>query len=267
VHAVEDLGRPVGQHHGGDGAELLAPLDRVHAPQVLGAAGVAEQAAVAERPGPVLAAPLEPADDRALRQGRRHVFGQVDGPVVGLFGRLEDGLEVIVVPAAAQRRRREGRAPLAAAGGEGQGGTEGGARVAGGGLHPHVLERALGREPPVGDAVERDTAGQRDRPFTGPGVQPSGQVEHDLLEPLLHRGRQVRVHVGPGGVGQPRQHERAKVDGVHPEAAVVGGPDVVAEHRAEAVGVAVAGERHDLVLVGRAAEPEVRRHLLVQEAE
>ena len=52
LHAVEDLRRPVGEHHRRHGAELLAALDGVHPAQVLGPAGVAEQAAVAERPGP-----------------------------------------------------------------------------------------------------------------------------------------------------------------------------------------------------------------------
>ncbi len=185
VDAVEDLGGPIGQHHRGDGAELLAALDGVHAAQVLRAAGVTEQAAVAERPGPVLAATLEPPDHGAVREGGRHLLGQVDRAVIGLLGGLEHGLDLVVVPAAAERRRGERGAALAAPGGEGQGRPQRRARVARRRLHPDVLERALGRQPPVGDAVERHPARQGDRRLARAGVQPAGQVEHDLLEPHL----------------------------------------------------------------------------------
>ena len=82
------------EHHRRHRAELLASLDGVHPPQVLGAPGVAQQAAVAERPGPVLAAPLEPADDRARVEGGRHLLGEVAGALVGLLGGLQRRLSI-----------------------------------------------------------------------------------------------------------------------------------------------------------------------------
>ncbi len=75
------------------------------------------------------------------------------------------------------------------------------------------------------------------------------------------------MHVGPRRTGRAGRHERRQVDPVDVEPAVAGRPHPVVEHGAEAVRVAVAGERHHLVLVGGPPEPEVRRDLLVEQAE
>src|SRR5918993_5571558 len=61
--AVEDLLRLLSEHHRGDGSKAFAALDSVEAVEVGGMARMGEQAAMAQRPRPELAASLEPGDD------------------------------------------------------------------------------------------------------------------------------------------------------------------------------------------------------------
>jgi hypothetical protein len=147
-----------------------------------------------------------------------------------------------------------------------EGGAEGGARVAGGGLHPDLLEGTLPVQHGVGDAVQRGTAGHREDPVAGALVQPAREVEQDLLEAALHAGGQVGVRARPVLVGPSARRQFLPVDPLGDETAVVGGPDGGA-HLVEEPGLAVRRERHDLVLVGGAQEAQVRGEGLVRQAE
>ena len=164
--AAEDLGGALGQHHRRDRPELLAALDVVEPLEVLRPAGVRRAASGA--PAPAGRTRCGPGTRRRCRwrPGRSAtVVGDVGGPVVAARRavrsppRARRRVHPRPRSRAGQRRaarRRPLRRPQSAA-------PERGARVAGGRLHPDLVERALGEQPGVGHAVERDAAGQRQR--------------------------------------------------------------------------------------------------------
>ena len=118
----------------------------------------------------------------------------------------------------------------------------------------------------VGDAVQRDAAGQRQARLARLLVQPARQVEQDLLQARAARWRRGRawasVHVA---AGLQRRGPARPVDRLGDEAAVARRR---ARGRAAPRGARapVGRHRHDLVLVARAAEAEVRGELLVDAA-
>src|SRR5262249_10019976 len=148
---VEDLRRPLLEHAGRERSERLAILDlEVHRGLHLLVAGVADDAAGAERTGTELHAAREPADDLSLR----HLFGHrrqqlrlrlilsvtrglgvEDGlDLGGAIGRPEERAPLEVLPVAGTRLLEE-LIP-----GE-EGAAERPSRIARGGLDPHVVER------------------------------------------------------------------------------------------------------------------------------
>jgi hypothetical protein len=130
-----------------------------------------------------------------------------------------------------------------------------------------VAERAGGGHPGVGDAVERDTTGHRQRVRAAGGlVQPGGKLADDLLQADLHAGGEIGVTVGDLPVRRSGLGEAVPVHRGDGEAAVRGGPDQVTE-LVKVGRAAVGGQRHDLVLVAGVQEPEVAGQTLVEQAE
>ena len=137
----------LGQHHRRDRAELLAALDVVEALEVRRAAGIGQQAAVAERARAELAAPLEPGDDAVGGQHLGHRVRESAGRSYGdAGGRAASRLDLVVVRQPRPRAAvgigcdavAQARATCSAR-------AERRAGVAGGGLHPDLVERALAR--------------------------------------------------------------------------------------------------------------------------
>ena len=97
-------------------------------------------------------------------------------------------------------------------------------------------------------------------------MEPADQVEKDLLQAALHAGGEVGVLRQDRLSLAPPLHEAAPFDGLHPEPALaIGGhgPAQLGEvHRCP-----VRRQRHHLVLVGAAPEPEVVGGLLVEQAQ
>jgi hypothetical protein len=219
---------------------------------------------VAEGTWSVLAPALEPGHHTVVGQhggdGRR----QVGRPFVGHLGRAQPGGQLVVRPAPAQRRASHGLHAVAQAPGHLQGGTQGGAGVAGGGLDPEALEGSLLGQPGVRHAVEGHASGHGQVAIAGLAVEPAGQVEQDLLEADLHAAGQIGVlglervrastSLGQGG----------QLEGLDDEAAVTRGPYGVAQ-QGERRGPAIGRQGHDLVLVRGPPEAQVLRHLLVQQ--
>jgi hypothetical protein len=158
------------QDRGGEGPEPLAELNLdVHHRLHLGVARVAEYAARAQGAGAELHAPLEPADNLAVRQRLCHPLAQgvlVTDVRVGRLDAVEVVLDLLVGVLGAHERR-----PLAVTGPgharlveqlvpDEQGRALGAAGVAGGRLNPDVLERPLPQDVLVGHAVQRHAAGQ-----------------------------------------------------------------------------------------------------------
>src|SRR5690606_25128359 len=264
--AGEQVGGPVGEHHGGDRPELLAALDVVEPFEVLGAAGVGEQGAVSEGARAVLAAALEPGDDAVAGEFLGDGLGDVVGPVVGDGGAVEPVAQGVVAPAASEVGAGHGPRgdPLLRA--HVQGAAEGGAGVPGGGLHPQVPVGPAGGQAGVGDAVQGDTAGQGQGVAAGLAVQPVREVQEDLLQDGLGAGGEVGVVLVPGLVRGARRGESGPVDAVGAEAAVAGGVDVFAQAGQVAGGVA-GGERHDHVLLAAAQEGDVLGEFLIEQVE
>ena len=265
--AGEDLLRVLLEHHRRDGPELLAALDVVEALEVRHPARVGQQAAVAQRARPELAAPLEPGDDAVGGQRLGHRGGDVVGALVDHPGAVEPGRQRVVVPFPAERRGPHRRDVLPESGGRVQRRAQRGARVPGGRLDPDLLERPLAQQPGVGHAVERDAARHRQTALAGLAVQPASEVEQHVLDGPLDRGGEVGV-LGRPTVAALRQRGREgrPVDGLGAKAAVARGVDQLGE----LPGVArrpVGRHGHHLVLVRGAPEAQVRRQLLVEQAE
>ena len=143
--------------------------------------------------------------------------------------------------------------------------TQGGAGVASGGLHPHGLERAFVAQARVHDAVQRHAAGHGQRVFARDLAQPAGDRQHRALQHLLQRCGQVQVGLQQRRAGLARRPcQRLEINVVDAEL-----PAALHQH---AVGQGLAparpahrGQRHDLVLIARMQEPEVRGHALVEQ--
>src|SRR5690606_17303275 len=133
------------------------------------------------------------------------------------------GFDDVLAPAAAERGGAHRLRGVAEFGGGVEGGAQGGAGVAGGGLDPDTLERALGVEAGVGDAVEGDPAGEGEVGRAGAPVDPAGEVQEDVFEAALHARGEVGVRGGRLPAGFALRHEAVPVDRFGAEAAVVGG--------------------------------------------
>ena len=131
-------------------------------------------------------------------------------------------------------------------------------------LHPDPLVRTLGEQPRVGHAVERHSAGKRQRLAANLRVQPAGEVEQHLLQPALHAAREVGVVAGPLVPAPQGLGEARPVHWFGAEAAVARGVHVLAQVVEEAR-LAVRGKRHDLVLVAAAQEAQMLGDILVQQ--
>jgi hypothetical protein len=264
--AVEQLGGALGAHHRRHGAERLAPLDLVQPLRVAGVARVGEQAAVAQRPRPVLATALEPGHDAVRGQRLGHRLRDVVGALVGDRGGVEPGPDLVVVPGAPERGAAHRGGRVAQLGGHLERGPERGPGVAGRRLHPQIAERRLAPYARVGDAVQRDTAGKRQARLAGPLVKPGGELDEHLLEAPLHRRREVGVGRHPPVAVDERGGEALPLHRIRPEAARTVGADEPPE-RVQVLRRAVRRHRHDLVLVRGTPEAEVRGELLVAQTE
>jgi hypothetical protein len=67
------------------------------------------------------------------------------------------------------------------------------AGIAGRRLNPDIAELALAHDLAVGDAIERDAAGQAEVLLAGLGREAAGQPQHRLFQHHLHGGREVHV--------------------------------------------------------------------------
>ncbi len=148
-----------------------------------------------------------------------------------------------------------------------QRGAERRAGIAGGRLHPHLVERAAVAQRRVHHAVQRDAAGHREALRAGLAREPCAEPQHRVLERRLQRPRDVEVTLLERAAATSGRTEAAfEVERADAIAAVVA--DL--EDRVERLAMdrlAVRRERHHLVLVGRMQEAEVARHVLVQQAE
>ena len=146
-----------------------------------------------------------------------------------------------------------------------QGAAERGAGVAGRRLHPDLLERALGEEPGVGDAVERHTAGQGQVAAPVRSCSQPASSSSTSSSRLQAAARSACVG-GPGRRPCRGAARTRPVDGSvrKPPSPVAwtNCPEVVEEAR-----LAVRGQGHHLVLIGAAQEPEMLGHVLVQQAQ
>ncbi len=77
-----------------------------------------------------------------------------------------------------------------------QGRTHGPTRVPGSRLNPDLAERPLTEDAAVGDAVQRDPAGQAQGRKPRLPVHRVGQSQHDVLGDGLHGRRQVLFPAG-----------------------------------------------------------------------
>ena len=145
--------------------------------------------------------------------------------------------------------------------------AERGAGVTGGGLHPHVVERAAIADLRVHHAVQRDAARHRELPLAGAGGQPVDRLQRRFFQHALQRMRDVAVMRLDRAAAFARRAEHRNEIAVEDRVASVA---VVAHQLAHRVGehrLAVRRERHHLVLVGRVQEAEVARHAFVQQPE
>ena len=83
------------------------------------------------------------------------------------------------------------------------------AGVAGGRLHPDVLEGAVAQDLAVGDAIERDAAGEAEIVEAVLARQRARQPQHHLLGHRLDRGGDVHVERREQFLG-PVAHRRAE---------------------------------------------------------
>jgi hypothetical protein len=144
--------------------------------------------------------------------------------------------------------------------------AQGGARVAGCRLHPDVVEGPFPPQTRIADAVERHAAGQRKPPFSGLLMHPPGEVEHDFLEAALDACGEVGVFCAPFVALADGRRKARPVEPLGPKASVLGRVERFAQ-LAQPPRLAIGGERHHLVLVGRSPKAEVCGQLLVDEAE
>ena len=175
---VEVLAGLVVEHRRRERSERLAVLDlEVHDRLHRGRARVADDRAVAERARAELHAPLQESDDVAV--------GDRTGDALGARRAGEPLVRDSRARRATPRPRRSPKRgpryaplhPVVDAVGVArvvedlvpavQRGAEGAAGVAGRGLDPDPLERSLAQQHAVGDAVERDAAGQAGVALTG----------------------------------------------------------------------------------------------------
>ncbi len=150
-----------------------------------------------------------------------------------------------------------------------EGGPDGAAGVARGGLDPQVVERPLAQQAPVGHAVERHTAGQHRPTLARQARRRAGHAQDDLLGHRLDGPGQVHLPAGeirlgrPGRtaeqlveapVGHPQRGQVPEVLPVDRERAVLVQVDEVLEDGVDEAGLAVGGQAHELVLAG--VDPE-----------
>jgi hypothetical protein len=217
--------------------------------------------------GPYSERPLEPGHHAVVGQHLGDGVGDVVGALERDAGRLQPRRQRLVVPAAPERGGVHRLHAIAHLGRDVHGRAERRAGVARGRLHPDALERRLPPQPRVRHAVQRDAAGEHQVAVARALVQPPGEVEQDLLEAALHGARQRGVRGSELRLGCERRREAREIElGGHAEPALAVGLHQLPEG-VEELGLPVGGHGHDLVLVGRAAEAQVRGQLLVEQAE
>ena len=86
------------------------------------------------------------------------------------------------------------------------------AGVAGRGLDPELLERALAQQPAVAHAVERDAAGEAEPVEPGLAVHRARHAEHDLLGHDLDRAGEVHLPLRQLGLRLPRRAAEQPVE-------------------------------------------------------
>ena len=171
-----------------------------------GERGIAEDRAGAQRAGPILHAALHPAHRLAVGQRLRRGCARGRPATASRIWRRPGAARLRSRPARTrdrgrspawrQARRRLGSARLAEEGViADQRRTERAAGIAGGGLHPDVVENALAQDLAVGDAVERHAAGQAQMALARLGAHRAGEPQHHLLRHRLDRGRHVHVEL------------------------------------------------------------------------
>ena len=156
----------------------------------------------------------------------------------------------------------------------GEGGADGGAGIAGGGRHEHLIKLAVGEDLADADAVHRDAAAHAQLPGAGYGPGAAGQVDHHLLGALLQRCREVGVDLDDlltgeagraGGSGEGRGDTRPAVP-EHPQREQgrverePGGRerDRAGEQGAEPCRVAERGQGHHRAFFVAAPPPQMR---------
>ena len=292
------------EDRGRERPEALAKLDlevhhRLHVP----VAGVAQDAARAERPRTELHAPLEPSHHLAGGDAARHLVtdrGVVRQAPGGGPDASEKRSDLLVVERGTEQRsglavarlnharlveqlvpdepRRAERSP----------------RIAGRGLNPDALERSLLQDPAVADAVQRHAAGQAQVPHAGLAVEMPRRPQHGVLGHLLDRGGEIHVALGEQRVRLARRAAKQRVElpgghretravvevgQVQPERPVLRDVDEALANEVGVAGLPVGREAHQLVLAGihleaavvgegRIQQPErVRKADLVRELE
>ena len=164
----------------------------------------------------------------------------------------------------------------------GQGGTQGAAGVARGGLDPQVVELPVPEHPAVADAIESDAAAQAevsDAVISGNGAR---KAHHDLFGHGLYRRSQVHVPLRQRLLGlargtaeqvvePPVRHRQSgavvEVIEVQPERAVRFQVDQMVMNESGVLRLAVRRESHELVFARIDLESRVVRKRRIKQAE
>ncbi len=163
--AFKVVGKAVIQNRGGKRTEPFTLLDAgVEDVLHFGVAGVGDDAAVAQSAGAPFHTTLEPSDDFTGCDGLGGLLEEIG--ILEKFGLEVTGVKggfdgsVIIAGAGVGMDHTERARLVEDAVVHPVGGADGGAIIAGGGLDIDILKGGLFQGETVGDAVERDTAGE-----------------------------------------------------------------------------------------------------------
>ncbi len=160
--------------------------------------------------------------------------------------------------------------------------ADGAAGVAGGRLHPDAVELACAQDLAVGDAIERDAAGQAEIALAVLDRQAAGEAQHRLFQHGLDRRRDVHVLLRQRIALRTRRHPEQPIEllvrhgqagaiieirHVELERAVRFQVDHVVQDEVAKMRLAVRRKPHQLVLPGIDPEPEIVGEGGVQEPE
>ena len=264
----EPVGRLLFKHDGGDRTEVFSVLDVVEPGLHLRVDWRGEDGPRPQRARSKFHPALEPADDLVPYQQGRDLGGDIGHPPVGKLGPAEKCLDLVITVRRAQKRMIHAVGPVVSAtlsGIDPERRTQGCACITGGRLHPDAPERSPIAQPGVHHAVQCHATGHAQVPAAGRYVEPSRQVQYRLFQDNLKRVRDVEMTLVDGTTALACRSEALlqtrRLDRVLPALSDLDNLTKSGKER----GLAVGGQRHHLVFIGRVEEPEIARDLLVED--